>query len=198
MIDYQSLVIAECLNHRTVIPPLPTGRASSERGERHFLCCSFVGEGELFGTHSYIGSGEGELDRKRQSALVRVQVLTTSVFISVHPWLNSLLGIPTLANPNPKSTAGSPKSTVDLGLEPLIWVKNGLQTPRFRDCWNSSNPITTRKLKHANQKQTDTGQKMNASALDLGYGTFFHPPPKGWPTPRWTGALLYFSIIPHG
>jgi hypothetical protein len=33
------------------------------------------------------------------------------------------------ANPKRKSTAACSKSTVDLGLEPLIWDKNGLQTP---------------------------------------------------------------------
>jgi hypothetical protein len=106
---------------------------SSEHGERHFLCCSFVGE--------LINSG-------RQSALIclldsnPVQdclcrpfcpniVFFTSV-PSVPLWLNSLFWILEPANPNPKSTAGSPKSTVDLRLEPLIWGKNGLQTPFCR------------------------------------------------------------------
>jgi len=39
--------------HQTMIPRhtrvLPAGRVSSERGECHFLCCSFVCEGESFG-----------------------------------------------------------------------------------------------------------------------------------------------------
>src|SRR5580698_5543578 len=50
-----------------------------------------------------------------------------SVFISVHPWLNSLFLISIPHNSKPKSTLGYPKSTVDLGLEKLIWGKNGLQ-----------------------------------------------------------------------
>jgi hypothetical protein len=65
------------------------------------------------------------------------------------------------ANPNPKSRAASPKSTVDLGLEKLIWGKNGLQTPVLVGCRQSFWPTTTRELKRANQKQTDTGQKEN-------------------------------------
>src|SRR5580692_5762681 len=52
---------------RPTAPPSPGG--SSEHGERHFVCCSFVGE--LFGAHSCIGSGEGELySRGRQSSLI--------------------------------------------------------------------------------------------------------------------------------
>jgi hypothetical protein len=65
--------------------------------------------------------------------------------------------------------AGSPKSTVDLGIEPLIWSKNGLQTSALARHRHSFYPIGTRELKRANQKQTDAGQKMNRPTVDLGY-----------------------------
>jgi hypothetical protein len=64
-------------------------------------------------------------------------------------------------NSKPKSTVGSPKSTVDLGCELLIWGKNGLQTPALPVGRHSFRPITTRQMKRANQKQTDANQKIN-------------------------------------
>jgi hypothetical protein len=62
-------------------------------------------------------------------------------------------------NSKPKSTAGCRKSTVDLGCELLIWGKNGLPTPASPARRHSFVPITTREMKSANQKQTQTGQK---------------------------------------
>jgi hypothetical protein len=50
------------------------GWGSSERGERHFLCCSFVGE--LY-------------HRGRQSAVIHIPTLVTSVFVRVHPWFKN-------------------------------------------------------------------------------------------------------------
>ena len=72
-------------------------------------------------------------------------------------------------NSNPKSTPANPKSTVDLGLEPLIWVENTLQKPLLA-VWRHSNcQITTRQLNTENQKRTETNQKINrALILDLG------------------------------
>jgi len=84
-----------------------------------------------------------------------------SVFVRVHPWLNSLFCIPAPPNPNPKSTAGYPKSTVDLWLEPLIWGKNGLQTPSLSLFRYSFCLTMARELWKPNQMQTETGQKMN-------------------------------------
>ena len=79
----------------------------------------------------------------------------------VHPCLNSLFWIPIPPNSNPKSTPGYRKSTVDLGLEPLIWGKNGLQTLSLPACRHSFCPIKTREWNRANQKPTETGQKIN-------------------------------------
>ena len=77
----------------------------------------------------------------------------------------------TPANPKLKSTAASPKSTIDLGLELLIWVENGLQTPPLWAGWPSFYSITTREWERANQKPTETGQKINRPAIDLGCET---------------------------
>ena len=46
MIDCQSSAIAKSVSHRPCHSPSPGGEetGSSERGERHFLCCSLVGE----------------------------------------------------------------------------------------------------------------------------------------------------------
>jgi hypothetical protein len=66
-----------------------------------------------------------------------------------------------LANSQSKSTAACPKSTVDLGIEKLIWSKNGLPLPLLPGLRPSFPSITTREWKHANRIQTDTGQKMN-------------------------------------
>jgi exodeoxyribonuclease VII small subunit len=96
------------------------------------------------------------------------------------------------ANSNRKSTVAYPKSTVDLGLELLIWGKNGLQTSPLRDGWHSFRPIATQERERANQKPAKAGQKTNALTIDLGYVTHNQ---KRWPTPRWTTALFYFSII---
>jgi hypothetical protein len=71
-------------------------------------------------------------------------------------------------NPKPKSTAGCRKSTVDLGCELLIWSKNGLPIPLSPPCRHPFRPITAQEMKRANRKQTQAGQKINASTLDLG------------------------------
>jgi hypothetical protein len=71
MIDYQSLAIAECLNHRTIIPPLPAGE----------------------------GRGEGELKhRRRQSALIEVGRAYPRAGLLVHP-VNSHNSRKTTQNP---------------------------------------------------------------------------------------------------
>jgi hypothetical protein len=80
MIDFQSSAIAKSQNHLTVILrharvlPAGEGRGSSERGERHFLCCSFVGEAESFEIELSAAYGEGELNhRGRQSTLIKIK-----------------------------------------------------------------------------------------------------------------------------
>ena len=50
------------------------------------------------------------------------------------------------ANSQSKSTVSYRKSTVDLGLEPLIWGENGLQTPFLLGSRHSFGPIKTGKL----------------------------------------------------
>src|SRR3984957_16132126 len=84
-----------------------------------------------------------------------------SVFISVHPWLNSLFQVSATINSQPKSTSDYSKSTVDLGLEPLIWGKNGLQTSLLPGLRPSFYPIETMELWDAGQIQTDSDQKIN-------------------------------------
>jgi hypothetical protein len=74
-------------------------------------------------------------------------------------------------NPNHKSTPCYRKSIVDLGEEPLIWGKNGLQTSAFAVGRHSFRPIMTRELKRANQKQTEAGQKRIMLTVDLGCET---------------------------
>jgi hypothetical protein len=69
-------------------------------------------------------------------------------------------GASRFANSKLKSTAGSPKSTVDLGIELLIRVENGLQSPVSPAYRHPFRPITTRQWRHANQKQTDADQKI--------------------------------------
>jgi hypothetical protein len=58
--------------------------------------------------------------------------------------------------PNPKSTFPHRKSTVDLGYEPLIRVKNGLRSTPSRTDYR---PISGPKIKGFNQTQTVTDQK---------------------------------------
>ncbi len=60
-------------------------------------------------------------------------------------------------NPHPKSTLANPKSTVDLGCEPLIRVENGLRPPLSPTCYR---PISGPKLRESNQNQTVTNQKI--------------------------------------
>jgi hypothetical protein len=76
-----------------------------------------------------------------------------------YPWLNSFFSAQATANFSPKSTLGHRKSTLDSGLEPLIWGKNGLQTPFLPACRPYFSPIITRKSSNANQMQIETGQK---------------------------------------
>ena len=59
-------------------------------------------------------------------------------------------------NPHPKSTFAHPKSTVDLGCEPLIRVENGLRPPPSLTPYR---PISTPKIRGFNQTQTVTDQK---------------------------------------
>ncbi|HTR43093.1 MAG TPA: hypothetical protein VMH87_15880 [Pseudomonadales bacterium] len=55
----------------------------------------------------------------------------------------------------------NPISTVDLGLEPLIWVENTLLKHPLSVQRHFICPITTQNLNRANQNQTETNQKMN-------------------------------------
>jgi len=83
-----------------------------------------------------------------------VSLWQKSVFICAHPWLKIT------THPQPKSRARLPKSTVDLRSQPLIWGKNGRQTPLLPGCWHSFCPITTRQWECAGQKPTETDQKL--------------------------------------
>ncbi len=60
-------------------------------------------------------------------------------------------------HPHPKSTLTHPKSTVDLGYEPLIKVKNDLRPPLSPTCYR---PKSGPKIKESNQNQTATHQKI--------------------------------------
>jgi hypothetical protein len=88
--------------------------------------------------------------------------------ICVYPRLNSRFQ----ANSQHKSTVAHSKSNVDLGCELLIWSKNGLQPLASPACRRSFRPITTTKRNRANQKPTETGQKLNRPAVDLDCSTF--------------------------
>ena len=91
--------------------------------------------------------------------------LTVALIPSQIP--QSLTGCP--ENSNSKSTPANPKSTVDLGLEPLIWVENALQRTHQRHWRHSICPTTTRKLNYQNQNKTKTNQKINRALMfDLG------------------------------
>jgi hypothetical protein len=59
--------------------------------------------------------------------------------------------------PRPKSTFAIPKSTVDLGCEPLIRVENSLIPPPSPTCYR---PISAPKIKGFNQTQAVTDQKI--------------------------------------
>ena len=111
----------------------------------------------------------------------------------VHPWLNCPFWLPAPANPQPKSTAGSPKSTVDLRSQPLIWVDKRSASAPFAIRRHSFAPITMRKLWNAGQKQTDTGQKVNPLTVDLGCATALGRFP-GRGNPLWTGPLFCSTI----
>ena len=56
----------------------------------------------------------------------------------------------------PKSTLANPKSTVDLGCEPLIKVENSLISTPSRTAYR---PISTQKIKGFSQNQTVTNRK---------------------------------------
>ena len=87
-------------------------------------------------------------------------------------------------SPNPKSTPANPESTVDLGLEPLIWVENTLLTPIFSGAQRSLCPITTRERQRKHQKKTETNQKIyQARCLDLGCAQFANILPKHFAFP---------------
>jgi hypothetical protein len=85
--------------------------------------------------------------------------LAKSVFIGVYPWLNPCFLVQFTAHSQSKSTAGHPKSTVDLRCELLICVESGLQTPLLPGYRHSFGSITTRELWDTGQMQTDAGQK---------------------------------------
>jgi hypothetical protein len=102
MIEFQSSAIIKNQNHRTIILPLPEGegRGSNERSERHFLCCSFVGES--FVNQSFDGSDEGELNhRGRQSALIKVGRAYSRAVLKSFPMAN-----PQNCETNPFSKVG--------------------------------------------------------------------------------------------
>ncbi len=69
-------------------------------------------------------------------------------------------------NPHPKSTLAHPKSTVDLGCEPLIRVENGLRPPLSP---TSYRPKSGPKIRESGQNQTATDQK-NLSCLPVDSG----------------------------
>jgi hypothetical protein len=74
-----------------------------------------------------------------------------------------------LVGPNPKSTPPYPGSTVDLRLEPLIWVKNGLRMIRLFGGRPTFCPAMTQERKPSKQSKTVPNQKINhAVAVDLG------------------------------
>ena len=60
-------------------------------------------------------------------------------------------------NPRLTSTFSHPKSTVDLGCEPLIKVENGLRSPLSPTCYR---PKSGPKIKESNQNQTVTNRKI--------------------------------------
>jgi exodeoxyribonuclease VII small subunit len=90
------------------------------------------------------------------------------------------------ANPNPKST-------VDLPLEPLMWVDKRSANAPFAVRRHSFSPIKRWQWKPANQKQNDTGQKMNPLTVDLGCATASGGF-TGRGNPLWTGPLFCSSI----
>jgi hypothetical protein len=82
----------------------------------------------------------------------------------VHPWLNSVFRV--LA-PHPKSRPGSPKSTLDLPLAPLIWIEKRPANTPLPENDRPFSSITTQQWKHADQKRTDAERKTNPPALNL-------------------------------
>src|ERR1700722_11668508 len=60
-------------------------------------------------------------------------------------------------NPRLASTFSHPKSTVDLGCEPLIRVENGLRSPLSPTCYR---PISGPKIRESNRIQTVTDRKI--------------------------------------
>jgi exodeoxyribonuclease VII small subunit len=204
MIDFQSSAIAERPNHWPYNSPSPGGEGR--------------GEGELYrGRQSALIEVRpypfGTFENSQQHARViygwvhRLCTLGASVAESVlirlsaealakadvPSWLNSLLGTPVSANPQPNSTPAYPKSTVDLPLEPLIWVDKRSANAPFAIRRHSFTPRTMRKLWNADQKQTDTGQKVNPLTVDLGCATApgcF----SGRGNPLWTGPLFCSTI----
>lgn len=82
---------------------------------------------------------------------------------------NSALSLQSIVHYYPKSTPANPKSTVDLGLEPLIWVENASQKPLFGGRRHANCPTTARELNYQNRKHTETNQKINRALMfDLG------------------------------
>ena len=73
-------------------------------------------------------------------------------------------------NPHPKSTLAHPKSTVELGHEPLIRVENGLRSPLSP---TSYRPKSGPKIRESNQNQTATNRKK--ISLLLSARSLFHP-----------------------
>jgi hypothetical protein len=91
---------------------------------------------------------------------------------------------------NPKSTPCYPKSTLDLGLEPLIWGKNTLKTLRLSCRRHHFSPITAREWSCQNQIKTETNQKMRLGIEALRKATEGYGSPLGgryrdhlWKTP---------------
>jgi pimeloyl-ACP methyl ester carboxylesterase len=76
-------------------------------------------------------------------------------------------------NPKPKSTVGSPKSTVDLRSQPLIWVEKRSAKANFGCCPHVYSPITTRELWNAGQKPTEADQKTFTTTVDSGCDDYY-------------------------
>src|ERR1700677_619331 len=117
-----------------------------------------------------------------------------SVFISVHPWLESFSLAKGPANSKRKSTVAYPKSTLDLREEKLIWVKKWPVHAILPGSHRLFSQITTRKWNRANQNPTESDQKAKAPALDLDH-TFANHHQRMPLSPCWTKSPFYSSIV---
>jgi hypothetical protein len=81
----------------------------------------------------------------RQSSAAFEPKVTLSI-LDIHPRFNPFFLAPAMANPHRKSTASSPKSSVDLCSESLIWVEKRPATALSSGFRHSLCPITMREL----------------------------------------------------